>query len=71
MGHVSLFACRFGHQQPLIGLSLHSYSGLSLFLYAPHRPIRAIALFYPVLILLVIMVSSFKCIPSQTHRLVT
>ncbi|WVQ84440.1 hypothetical protein IAT38_006592 [Cryptococcus sp. DSM 104549] len=39
--------------------SLHfGYSfviGLSLFLYSPHRPIRAIALFYPVLILLVIM----------------
>ena len=39
--------------------SLHfGYSfviGLSLFVYSPHRPIRMLALFYPLLILLVIM----------------
>ncbi|TYJ53210.1 hypothetical protein B9479_006188 [Cryptococcus floricola] len=42
--------------------SLHfGYSfviGLSLFLYSPHRPIRAVALGYPVLILLVIMATA-------------
>lgn len=32
-------------------------SGLALFLYSPHRPIRWLALGYPVLILLIIMVS--------------
>ncbi|XAO22009.1 hypothetical protein I312_100772 [Cryptococcus bacillisporus CA1280] len=42
--------------------SLHfGYSfviGLSLFLYSPHRPIRAISLLYPLLILLVIMATA-------------
>lgn len=32
-------------------------SGLALFLYSPHRPVRWVALSYPVLILLIIMVS--------------
>lgn len=35
------------------------YSGLSLFLYSPHKPVRMVALGYPVLILTVIMVSRF------------
>lgn len=34
------------------------HSGLSLFLYSPHRPIRAISLLYPLLILLVIMATA-------------
>ncbi|WWC73802.1 uncharacterized protein I206_107774 [Kwoniella pini CBS 10737] len=42
--------------------SLHfGYSfviGFSLFIYSPHRPIRAISLFYPLLILLVIMATA-------------
>jgi hypothetical protein len=51
----------FGTQALLRDLTnLHLHSGLALFLYSPHRPVRWVALGYPVLILLIIMVSSYQ-----------
>lgn len=67
MGHVSHTRLPFYEHMLIYG----ECSGFSLFMYAPHKGVRYIALCYPVLIALVIMVSSSPLIVRHVLMLVT